>query len=777
MSNDRDLLNTILTKVDRGDCPDSKWPDSRGDYWPLCPLHHDEHSGSFSVGPSGFKCFACGEGGGLFDLARRLGVLQCCSVAQGVKHPPSPPSLTLEEYAKAKALPIDFLQSLGLVTVYLQGQPCVRIPYFDTDGVETGARLRLCMTGKNRFRWRKGTKVQPYGLERLQEARQAGYIILVEGESDAQTLWYHDIPALGIPGASTWRPEWAQYLTGLTVYIWQEPDQGGETFARTIGKSLPEVRIITPPQGRKDVSECHILGDDLSALLQRLMAEAQPYRELAAQATNAEAAEAKRQAGDLATCANILDRLENLLPELGVVGESRNAKLLYLALTSRLLARPVSVAVKGPSSGGKSHLVGQLLRTFPDSAYLDFTSMSEHALVYDERPISHRFIVLYEAAGLGSDNHGEVNTLAYCLRSLLSEGCIKYVTVEKTADGIQPKVIERPGPTGLITTTTWASLHPENETRLLSITVRDDPDQTRSVFGALADRANGQGLVEPDLTPWQALQTWLEMAGEHRVTIPYAHDLAAKANPKAVRLRRDFGQVLALIQAHAILHQESRGRDAQGRIVATLDDYRAVYDLVLPIISEGVEAAVSPTLRETVEAVTELSRRHDRPVSVTELAQRLKLDKSATSRRVRVALDRGYLINTEDKRGRPAKLLPGEPLPTEEPILPSPDELCTVVPGGGSQPPQGQNCVDCSLAGGGEGGVYPPDNTATLQHLAGIGDLVFLLGEDGTIQNGEPWAIIDIGETPDGRSFALFEETDTGWPLERCEIVEKVRSA
>ena len=29
-------------------------------------------------------------------------------------------------------------------------------------------------------------------------------VVLVEGESDAQTLWLHGYPALGLPGASTW---------------------------------------------------------------------------------------------------------------------------------------------------------------------------------------------------------------------------------------------------------------------------------------------------------------------------------------------------------------------------------------------------------------------------------------------------------------------------------------------------------------------------------------------------------------------------------------------
>ena len=31
--------------------------------------------------------------------------------------------------------------------------------------------------------------------------------------------------------------------------------------------------------------------------------------------------------------------------------------------------------------------------------------------------------------------------------------------------------------------------------------------------------------------------------------------------PVAVRLRRDFGAVLGLIRAHALLHQATRGRD------------------------------------------------------------------------------------------------------------------------------------------------------------------------------------------------------------------------
>ena len=86
----------------------------------------------------------------------------------------------------------------------------------------------------------------------------------------------------------------------------------------------------------------------------------------------------------------------------------------------------------------------------------------------------HRIIVLYEAAGLT----GDFGT--YLVRSLLSEGRICYETVEKTKDGLKARRIEREGPTGLITTTTAVGLHPENETRLLSVNVTDTPSRQSS---------------------------------------------------------------------------------------------------------------------------------------------------------------------------------------------------------------------------------------------------------------------------------------------------------
>jgi hypothetical protein len=71
---------------------------------------------------------------------------------------------------------------------------------------------------------------------------------------------------------------------------------------------------------------------------------------------------------------------------------------------------------------------------------------------------------------------------------------------------------------------------------------------------------------------------------------------------------------------------------------------------VADVFAEGIEATVPTTVRETVDAVAALKKNE---VSLGELAAKLALDKSVTSRRLRDATDRGYLVNLEIRRGRP----------------------------------------------------------------------------------------------------------------------------
>ncbi len=579
-------------------------------------------------------------------------------------------------YAGSKRIPEGFLRAMGLRDVTHLGARAIAIPYTDTSGQEIAVQYRLALTKPDtgpdlRFRWRKGSKPCLYGLWGLDAAQRSGRVILAEGASDVHTLLFHGYPALGAPGSSSWSEvRDAEHFDGIgVIYAMVEPDTGGEAVLRKLSASriAERVRLVFMPGATKDPSALYLADPEgFKAAFGGLLSKAVPLGEHQAALAAQRAETAWSRCADLAVEPRILDRVADDVGRLGHVGEDRAVKLLYLIFVSRLLSTPVSAGVKAPSSAGKSHLVATIMEFFPLDAFYWVSGMSERARAYSEEPLVHRMLVVVEAAAMESEFG------SYLIRSLLSEGCVRYETIEKTPEGMKARLIERPGPTGLITTTTRLSLHPENETRMLSIPVNDSTEQTKAILHAIASDNDPESV---DLGRWHALAEWTAGA-EHRVVVPYAKHLADQTDAAAVRMRRDFGKVLALVRAHALLHQATRERDVHGRIVATIDDYRVVRDLIHDLIAEGVERTVPPDARQVVQQVAGMIV--DREfVTITELAEDLKIDRKVIARRVDQALRGGWLIDVQEKRTRtaPMHLALGAPLPADQEVIPLPETL------------------------------------------------------------------------------------------------------
>src|SRR5262249_26136434 len=188
-----------------------------GDGWVArCPGHDDQHSSLSVKHCDGRWLLKCHAGCDWRTIVNALGIDDADLFDNagwgGGSNTPSnnrataQPRLTLQEYATAKKLPIDFLKACGLSDFTFQDRTAaVRIPYLGEGGEQLAVRFRIALEGDHRFRWKSGAKPCLYGLDRLSEARKSGQVVLVEGESDCHTLWFHCIPALGIPGAANWR--------------------------------------------------------------------------------------------------------------------------------------------------------------------------------------------------------------------------------------------------------------------------------------------------------------------------------------------------------------------------------------------------------------------------------------------------------------------------------------------------------------------------------------------------------------------------------------------
>ncbi|MGH2974100.1 MAG: hypothetical protein ACRDLL_04430 [Solirubrobacterales bacterium] len=368
---------------------------------------------------------------------------------------------------------------------------------------------------------------------------------------------------------------------------------------------------------------------------------------------------------ELGSREDILAQVDADLRRTGFAGDTVNVLIVYLATVTRLFNEPVSVALLGPSSAGKSFTIKRALDFHPPEAYLALTAMSDKALIYMDVSLQHRMLVVYETAGLSGE------FLAYGIRTLLSEGRLDYWFTDfelKRAVNISQE-----GPTGLITSTA-GSLDRELSTRVMQATVKDDAELTRAIMLAAAK----EDQEEIDLSPYHDLQRWIA-AGPREVWLPFSEKLARETDPTAVRLRRDFQALLGLTRSHALLHQANRDSDARGRIVAVPADYAAIHRLVAAMIAEGAERAVPDSVRETVSAVGKLDHKFDsspHQVTIAELAKHLGINRSSASRRVNRALGYGFLKDVSGGgRGKPKLLERGDPMPEDAGVLPPPEIL------------------------------------------------------------------------------------------------------
>lgn len=308
--------------------------------------------------------------------------------------------------------------------------------------------------------------------------------------------------------------------------------------------------------------------------------------------------ELREAASELLEAPELLDRALETMRARGLVAEGTNARLLYLSAIGGTLDAPIHVVVHGESAAGKNTLARRAFELLPPRYVLAISGLSEHALEYRGGRIEGVLLV-DEAEGQGRAEYG--------LRVAMSEGRLTRLTVNKGEDGRnRAQELEVEVAASVVTTTTAPALHAENQTRVFDLYVDEGEDVTREVLARRAQEAAGTAIVASDdrLAVWRAAVELLEPA---EVVIPWAETLADGFPTGAVRARRDFPRVLALVEASALLHQRQRPRDEAERIVATPGDWRIVRPLV--------QAVLGPSMTGINETARQLAALHDELVA------------------------------------------------------------------------------------------------------------------------------------------------------------------
>jgi len=111
-----------------------------------------------------------------------------------------------------------------------------------------------------------GLPVVPPGIHQAMAASPRP-VVLLEGLSDWVAMSHAWDVAVGIPGAMTFRHEWAQVLRGRVVICVVDRDQAGDHMAARVLELMPGTLIVRPPEPYQDVDDWRsgVGGEDFAA--------------------------------------------------------------------------------------------------------------------------------------------------------------------------------------------------------------------------------------------------------------------------------------------------------------------------------------------------------------------------------------------------------------------------------------------------------------------------------------------------------------------------------
>jgi hypothetical protein len=287
--------------------------------------------------------------------------------------------------------------------------------------------------------------------------------------------------------------------------------------------------------------------------------------------------EAERAGPGLEAEPDLIAAVRRDVRSVGLVGESDAALLVYLAYSSRKLARPLSVIVKGPSGSGKDEIQRKPAELMPPDDVLDVMSLTPQALYYEAAGWLRHKVLLGGERRHEDDNTQRDRTAA--VRQLLSHG---YITKQTVIDGKGVR-IRQDGPVSYSETTTKDSVFAEDANRCLQVNTDPSARQTRDVLRARAEayRPGGNSTAADRAAVRQRHHDFQRSLADCEVRIPYAGALSEAMPTGRIEVRRVFGHVLTLIEAVAYLHQRHRGRKSGGQLLATADDYALARRLIL----------------------------------------------------------------------------------------------------------------------------------------------------------------------------------------------------
>jgi DNA primase catalytic core len=296
---------------------------------------------------------------------------------------------------------------------------------------------------------------------------------------------------------------------------------------------------------------------------------------------------------------DLLSRILADFEAIGIVGETTNKLVGYLAAVSRKLDAPLAVVLQSSSAAGKSSLMDAVLALMPEEERVKYSAMTGQSLFYmGQTNLKHKILAIVEEEG--------ASRASYALKLLQSEGELTIASTAKdpATGNLVTQEYRVEGPVMIFLTTTAIQIDEELLNRCLVLSVDENREQTKAIHVLQRRRRTLEGLL--------ARHERDEILQLHRNAQRLLRSLAV-VNPFAsqltflddrTRTRRDHEKYLTLIDTIALLHQHQREVKAVMRggktieyVEVTLDDIAVANELAHEVLGRSLDELPPQTRR------------------------------------------------------------------------------------------------------------------------------------------------------------------------------------
>ena len=338
---------------------------------------------------------------------------------------------------------------------------------------------------------------------------------------------------------------------------------------------------------------------------------------------------------------SVLEMINNLLGETGIVGDHKARILAFVVACSYKFKYQLHAIIQGSSGSGKSHLLKTILKCLPDEDVLDLTSISSKSINNSVNNQLHKKFVGLE------DVSGVPGSAMYSVRESQTNDTYNHLTVETNIFGQKESVVKSSKTDfSSIMTTTRTNLVYDNLSRSILIGVDESQEQTNRITEYNNKTYRGEVDYNKQDAIRQSISNMVRVLDSYEVVNPFAGKVILPREADSYRrLNTQFNFVINVI---TLLNQFNRRKDRSGRLIAELEDVRLAVEIFFGCIKLKMDnlASSQRTFYEELKFHFPKDNAKEPTFTRKEVESKLKRKKSICSQHLTDLVSLGYLTAT-----------------------------------------------------------------------------------------------------------------------------------